>query len=73
MAGDSLPGVNMARLRHYVALAVEGQQDEELRTALTAALERGDAALIDLGDEVGVKVMGRQLAKIHKSRLRGDS
>ena len=69
MPGDSLPGVNMVLLRAYVAWCVD-QVPEPRRTALVAALERGDATIQDVeGGYVGVKVMGQQLAKVHRSRL----
>jgi len=41
--GDVIPaGVGSVLLRFVVWQAVEGQADEALRVALTAALERGD-------------------------------
>lgn len=69
MADDSLPDVDMNVLRGLVYFMVEDQPEEQ-RLAMTAALERGDATLHDLGDSVGVKVMGRKLARIPKSNLR---
>lgn len=71
MADQELPDVDMALLRAYVAVTVEQEPDPARRVALTAALERGDASLHELDDGyIGVKVMGRQFVRVHRSRLR---
>ena len=69
--GDAMPaGVGPVLLRFVVWQAVEDQDDKALRVALAAALERGDAGVYELDDGyVGVKVMGWQLARVHRSPL----
>lgn len=45
----------------------------EARTAMIAAFERGDAELVihedDLGDWVGVRVLGVRVGRVHRSRV----
>ena len=69
--GDAIPsGVDPVLLRYFVWRAVEGQDDEALRVALTAGLERGAAGVYELDDGyIGVKVMGRQLHRVPRSRV----
>lgn len=48
-------------------------QDPELRTALLAAFERGDAELVvhddAQGEWIGVRALGMRVGRVHRSRV----
>jgi hypothetical protein len=68
------PGwLDFAALDRCIAVAVDGQKDDDLRTAMIAAIERADAELMFTRDAVGdwvlVIVSGQSLTRVHRSRV----
>lgn len=60
------------RLDSYLPAMLDGQTPE-MRTALLAAFERGDAELVfhedDQGEWVGVRALGMSVGRVHRSRV----
>lgn len=60
------------KLDAYLPAMLDGQTPE-MRTALVAAFERGDAELVfhddDQGTWVGIRALGMRVGRVHRSRV----